>query len=150
MSFTQKIMWSYCVLPYTEVDWGLLRRLKAPFHSIGSTIGLEPDARDGRTTPRYGVKKPRLLGLGRTIRESACLPETKWVRSASDINQSNCFPWIPSPRSLISGLVLGSLERKIYLSLLQYSHKWQHRVTLGIEVAQSYIGNRGSTELHWE
>jgi len=48
--------------------------------------------------PRNGVKRPRLIGLGHSLeRPTVCLPETKWVRSTSDIrliNQSNGLPQI--------------------------------------------------------
>ena len=54
---------------------------------------------------------------------TVCLPETKWVRSASGVwlNQSSGLPHIISQQSLVSGLILRSLEREICLISQEYS-----------------------------
>ena len=88
---------------------------KVSFHSIGRPIGLGPDAGDKRPT----LPEMECTGLA-------------WL--ASDIrliNQSSLPPWITLQCSLVSDLVLGSLEREIYLISLQYSHEWHHEVALG-------------------
>jgi len=66
--------------------------------------------------------------LGRPI---VCLPEAKWVWSASDvrlINQSNCLSRKTLGCSLFSGLTLGSLERNFI---------------------NDNIHSANSTKLHW-
>jgi len=55
-----------------------LRCLKMLFHSIRRPVRLGPDTRDGRLTPKNGVKKRRRVRLGCSLGcPTICLPETK-------------------------------------------------------------------------
>jgi len=92
--------------------------------------------------PINGVKRPRLISPGCSLGcSTVCPPETKWVRSASEvqlINQSKGLPRITYQRSLVSGLTLGPKSnkfpfRKIFIRL----------------TARNSTGKRGSLWKNW-